>query len=298
MTRTLPTLAGSGAPEPQLIEIAREGEPTIALERLASGWRMRAPWDVDADPDRVAALLSDPRCAAPAQRPCAGRRARRAGSGPGQAASAPGHDRFRDGRARPDRAMALRHERRAGSSHPGSLPAPADRAADRLCGAEAAPARPRACLRDARHRSPERRDLGPALGLGRRADRALARRADRRAARAERDGRDAGVVSGLGGRSPLDAAGSASHLRPGRGPRADRGSERDRPDTAGLFCLGRCADRPDRARVRVASGIGRLRPGPRVARIAGHAGFVDGPGRPALRRAPARLATRGSAAPA
>jgi hypothetical protein len=57
VTRTLPTLAGSGAPEPHLIEIAREGEPTIALERLASGWRMRAPWDVDADPDRVAALL-------------------------------------------------------------------------------------------------------------------------------------------------------------------------------------------------------------------------------------------------
>ncbi len=58
VTRTLPTLAGSGAPEPHLIEIAREGEPTIALERLASGWRMRAPWDVDADPDRVAALLT------------------------------------------------------------------------------------------------------------------------------------------------------------------------------------------------------------------------------------------------
>jgi hypothetical protein len=51
-------LGGSGAPEPHLIEIAREGEPTIALERLASGWRMRSPWDVDADPDRVAALLT------------------------------------------------------------------------------------------------------------------------------------------------------------------------------------------------------------------------------------------------
>ncbi len=58
VTRAPPTLAGSGAPEPHLIEIAREGEPTIALERLVSGWRMRSPWDVDADPDRVAALLA------------------------------------------------------------------------------------------------------------------------------------------------------------------------------------------------------------------------------------------------
>jgi hypothetical protein len=52
------TLAGPGAPEPHLIEIAREGEPTIVLERLALGWRMRAPWDIDADPERVAALLA------------------------------------------------------------------------------------------------------------------------------------------------------------------------------------------------------------------------------------------------
>ncbi|EGV17641.1 hypothetical protein [Thiocapsa marina] len=58
VTRTPPTLAGSGTPEPHLIEIVREGEPTIALERLVSGWRMRSPWDVDADPDRVAALLA------------------------------------------------------------------------------------------------------------------------------------------------------------------------------------------------------------------------------------------------
>ncbi|WP_296808358.1 hypothetical protein [Thiocapsa sp.] len=58
VTRAPATLAGSGAPEPHLIEIAREGEPTIALERLATGWRMRSPWDVDADPERVAALLA------------------------------------------------------------------------------------------------------------------------------------------------------------------------------------------------------------------------------------------------
>ena len=58
VTQAPARLAGSGAPEPHLIEIVREGEPTIALERLASGWRMRSPWDVDADPDRVAALLA------------------------------------------------------------------------------------------------------------------------------------------------------------------------------------------------------------------------------------------------
>jgi hypothetical protein len=56
-TRTPPTLAGIGTPEPHLIEIARDGEPTLLLERLDSGWRMRAPWDLDADPERVAALL-------------------------------------------------------------------------------------------------------------------------------------------------------------------------------------------------------------------------------------------------
>ncbi|HSO84200.1 hypothetical protein [Thiocapsa sp.] len=58
VTQAPATLAGAGAPDPHLIEIAREGEPTIALERLASGWRMRSPWDVDVDPDRVAALLA------------------------------------------------------------------------------------------------------------------------------------------------------------------------------------------------------------------------------------------------
>jgi hypothetical protein len=58
VTQAPATLAGAGAPDPHLIEIAREGEPTIALEHLASGWRMRSPWDVDADPDRVASLLA------------------------------------------------------------------------------------------------------------------------------------------------------------------------------------------------------------------------------------------------
>jgi hypothetical protein len=58
VTRASATLASSGAPVPYLIEIVREGEPTIALERLASGWRMRSPWDVDADPERVDALLA------------------------------------------------------------------------------------------------------------------------------------------------------------------------------------------------------------------------------------------------
>jgi hypothetical protein len=58
VTRSPPTLVGSGLPEPHLIEIARDGELTVELERLAAGWRMRAPWDVDADPERIAALLT------------------------------------------------------------------------------------------------------------------------------------------------------------------------------------------------------------------------------------------------
>lgn len=56
-SRATPTLGGLGTPEPHLIEISRAGEPTILIERLPSGWRMRAPWDVDADPERVAAVL-------------------------------------------------------------------------------------------------------------------------------------------------------------------------------------------------------------------------------------------------
>ena len=57
-SRATPTLGGLGTPEPHLIEISRAGEPTILIERLPSGWRMRAPWDVDADPERVAAVLA------------------------------------------------------------------------------------------------------------------------------------------------------------------------------------------------------------------------------------------------
>jgi hypothetical protein len=57
-TRIPPTLIGAGAPEPHRIEIARSGEPTLLLERIASGWRMRTPWDIDADAQRVAALLA------------------------------------------------------------------------------------------------------------------------------------------------------------------------------------------------------------------------------------------------
>jgi hypothetical protein len=57
-TRTLPTLAGIGTPAPQLIEIAREGEPTMLFERLDSGWRMRTPWDLDANDGRIDALLA------------------------------------------------------------------------------------------------------------------------------------------------------------------------------------------------------------------------------------------------
>jgi hypothetical protein len=57
-TRMPPTLAGIGTPEPHLIEIARDGEPTILFERLDSGWRMRAPWDLDADDGRIDALLA------------------------------------------------------------------------------------------------------------------------------------------------------------------------------------------------------------------------------------------------
>lgn len=53
----IPTLGG-GLPEPQRIEIAREGEPLIRLERLASGWHMREPFAVDADAQRVAELLT------------------------------------------------------------------------------------------------------------------------------------------------------------------------------------------------------------------------------------------------
>lgn len=56
--RTPPTLAGTGTAEPHLIEITRAGEPTILIERGASGWRMRTPWMVDADAGRVAALLA------------------------------------------------------------------------------------------------------------------------------------------------------------------------------------------------------------------------------------------------
>ncbi|NCA69564.1 MAG: hypothetical protein EOM91_05540 [Sphingobacteriia bacterium] len=56
--RARPTLAGSGLPPPHLIEIIRQGEPRIRLERLAAGWRMREPWDVDADQQRIDALLA------------------------------------------------------------------------------------------------------------------------------------------------------------------------------------------------------------------------------------------------
>jgi hypothetical protein len=54
----LATLAGIGAPAPHLIEIVRLGEPTIRLEQLVTGWRMRAPWDLDADPEQVESLLA------------------------------------------------------------------------------------------------------------------------------------------------------------------------------------------------------------------------------------------------
>ncbi len=54
----LATLAGIGAPDPHLIEIVRLGEPSIRLEQLVTGWRMRAPWDLDADPEQVASLLA------------------------------------------------------------------------------------------------------------------------------------------------------------------------------------------------------------------------------------------------
>ena len=52
------TLAGISAAELRLIEIEREGEPRIRLERAPDGWRMREPMDLDADQGQVERLLS------------------------------------------------------------------------------------------------------------------------------------------------------------------------------------------------------------------------------------------------
>ncbi|MBK1643639.1 hypothetical protein CKO25_02985 [Thiocapsa imhoffii] len=56
--RRPPTLIDTASGPPLLVEITRAGEPTIRLERQDVGWRLRAPWDLDADTERVQALLA------------------------------------------------------------------------------------------------------------------------------------------------------------------------------------------------------------------------------------------------
>lgn len=54
---TPPTLAGPDPGAVGTIEVERAGEPRLRLERTPEGWRMRAPWDLDADPGQVERLL-------------------------------------------------------------------------------------------------------------------------------------------------------------------------------------------------------------------------------------------------
>ena len=51
------TLAGIDPADLRLIEVEREGEPRIRLERGPDGWRMLEPMAVDADPERLDKLL-------------------------------------------------------------------------------------------------------------------------------------------------------------------------------------------------------------------------------------------------
>ena len=51
------TLTGIVAAELRLIEVERDGEPRIQLERTQDGWRLREPVDLDAEPGQVERLL-------------------------------------------------------------------------------------------------------------------------------------------------------------------------------------------------------------------------------------------------
>lgn len=55
---TPPTLTDLIASDLLQIEIIREGEPTITLAQSLQGWRLDAPLQLDADPERVAKLLA------------------------------------------------------------------------------------------------------------------------------------------------------------------------------------------------------------------------------------------------
>ncbi|AFL73924.1 DUF4340 domain-containing protein [Thiocystis violascens] len=56
--RTPPTLSDLIASDLLLIEIAREGEPAIQLGQSLQGWRLEAPMEADADPERIDRLLA------------------------------------------------------------------------------------------------------------------------------------------------------------------------------------------------------------------------------------------------
>lgn len=56
--RVPPTLSDLVASDLLLIEIVREGEPTIKLGQSLQGWGLETPMRVDADPDRVEKLLA------------------------------------------------------------------------------------------------------------------------------------------------------------------------------------------------------------------------------------------------
>jgi hypothetical protein len=58
IARTPPTLSDLVAADLLLIEIVREGEPTITLGRSPSGWRMEAPYQLDANAEQVNRLLA------------------------------------------------------------------------------------------------------------------------------------------------------------------------------------------------------------------------------------------------
>lgn len=56
-------LVWTAAADLRLLEVERDGEPTIRLERTPDGWRMREPLEIDADPghlDKLLGLLAVP----------------------------------------------------------------------------------------------------------------------------------------------------------------------------------------------------------------------------------------------
>ncbi len=56
--RNPPVLAGIDPADLRLLEVSREGEPTVRLERDPEAWRMRAPLQADADPRHMEKLLA------------------------------------------------------------------------------------------------------------------------------------------------------------------------------------------------------------------------------------------------